>query len=390
MNSYRSKQIGADDCEYHIGIVDFSRDDLGMLVDAINYIRAHGITMFVGKYSDEEGSYKLPIGIRCLIGTSLNAKGAIMKILNSCHIMWKQISPSISSPDDLKIVMMIDAADSAGDISVDDITPPNCTDDPFEGLVGLDEEIALVHRLASAVKAYGRDSLESLHMVLMGNPGVGKTEFATRIARYFSQQGIISGGMHKVSAADLICDHVGSAPQLMRSAFDNARDGILFIDEAYSLHQGEGNKFGTEAINALVECLDSRRHEVIVIVAGYFNEMSDFLSANPGLRERFGFEMIIKDYSASQLGSIYRQFAKAKGFEIEDTLGDDTLTDVCREMMNTEGFSGARTIRKLFVASILSAAERHPETRTISMRDLNGATRKLSSRQVRHTICGFI
>lgn len=206
-------------------------------------------------------------------------------------------------PRGLSAARTIDAAEDAGGVTLSEVTPPSEIGDPFEGLVGLGETIDVIRNIADAVTAYGRDALESLHMTFLGNPGVGKTELAHRMAQYYRKQGVIEGGLHKYSASDLICEHVGSAPRLMSRAFDEAAGGILFIDEAYALVQGRGNEFGTESVNTMVECMDDRRHDVIVIAAGYPSEMEQFLAANPGLRDRFGFQMDIKDYTPHQLGS---------------------------------------------------------------------------------------
>ncbi|MBR3315278.1 MAG: AAA family ATPase [Atopobiaceae bacterium] len=375
--------------EYHMGLVNFDHGKLQAVLDAITFLRAQGLVMSVGQYRVIDAKTRLPVGIRCRVGQWTVLEPELDDIFDGCELAWRKIIPSVSSPECLRAVRTIDAAEDAGGVTLSEVTPPSEIGDPFEGLVGLGETIDAIRNVADAVTAYGRDALESLHMTFLGNPGVGKTELAHRMAQYYRKQGVIEGGLHKYSASDLICEHVGSAPRLMSRAFDEAAGGILFIDEAYALVQGRGNEFGTESVNTMVECMDDRRHDVIVIAAGYPSEMEQFLAANPGLRDRFGFQMDIKDYTPHQLGSIYRQFANAKNFELEDSLDDEALAAHCGRMMGSKGFAGARTMRKVFNESVLAAASRHPQGRFIDTNDLDKALSKLSGNSTTSGVVGF-
>ncbi len=375
---------------YSVGTATLDKQDLEGVISAINYLRSHGMVISAGTYERSGSDLTLPLVMRSGSGPEARAATkAVAEILDSCAVSWRRVRPASSSPESLRMARAIDAVKIGSNVlTVADVTPPGDGGDPFEGLVGMNREVELLKRIAAAAHAYGRSSLESLHMVLRGNPGVGKTEFARRMAAYFYEQGVISGGLHKVSAAELICEHVGSAPRLMRAAFDKASGGILFIDEAYALSQGGGNEFGIESVNQLTECLDSRRDEVIVVVAGYPNEMDDFLASNPGLRERFGFTLTMEGYSAEELSSIYESFAGAKGFLLEED-AKEGLPGVCAKLMGSKDFAAARTMRKVFDASVLSAAKNHPDIRKIGKEDLFAAAKLSTHAKACSRVIGF-
>ena len=175
----------------------------------------------------------------------------------------------------------------------------------------------------------------------------------------------------------------------MNNAFEEAKDGILFIDEAYSLTEGEGNEFGQEAVNQLVECLDRCRRDVMVVAAGYPDEMDRFLSANPGLRDRFGFRVEFPDYTDEQLSDIFYALAEAKQFSLANDLRDD-LAECVSELRRRKGFSNARSVRNLLDKAIIEAAQNHPSKRGLDCHDVKAAVAKLGTeRSSNETIIGF-
>jgi Holliday junction resolvasome RuvABC ATP-dependent DNA helicase subunit len=118
--------------------------------------------------------------------------------------------------------------------------------------------------------------------------------------------------------------------------------------------------------------------------------MVEFLSANPGLRERFGFELNVKDYDVDELGGIYKQFAKSKDFAINGDLDDAKIEAQCRRLMKVAGFAGARTVRKAFTESILVAATRHPDSRSIGEADFRVAVDRLVEHVTTRRTIGFM
>lgn len=194
----------------------------------------------------------------------------------------------------------------------------------------------------------------------------GETTFATRFARYLRSEGLITGGIREVSAAELIGRYVGETPHLIKEQFLAADGGILFIDEAYSLVDSKGG-YGVEAVDALVELMDSNAGETIVIAAGYPEPMKRFLESNEGLRSRFALEIEFKDYTSQQLSDIYKSFAHSKRFML-DPFDEDLLAE-CKKLPQSEGYASARSVRKIFDESVIVAATRHPSQRVITEED---------------------
>ncbi|MDD4563169.1 MAG: AAA family ATPase, partial [Syntrophomonadaceae bacterium] len=139
----------------------------------------------------------------------------------------------------------------------------------------------------------------ALHMVFKGNPGTGKTTVARILGRIFNEIGILSKGhLLEVERADLVGEYIGHTAQKTREILKRAMGGIVFIDEAYSLAQGGERDFGKEAITTLVKAMEDYRDNLVVILAGYSQEIDRFLKSNPGLRSRFPIHIDFCDYNA--------------------------------------------------------------------------------------------
>ena len=259
--------ISLSRCTYLVGRATLPLEGLPGLVEGINFLRDHGVAIWAGTYI-KRGGVVVPLALRCdSAAVSLGnddavetTKEVVRKTLDGCWVAWKVVRPRASSEKSIRICRRVDAvADDLAHLTLADITPAEAVDDPFRNLVGMKPQVELLRTISDAAAAYGRGSLESLHMVFEGKPGTGKTELARRTSAYMHKCGLTSGKFVKASAADLIAKHVGQTPGLVRAAFDRAEGGVLFIDEAYSLTQGPGNEFGVEAANTLVECMDERR-----------------------------------------------------------------------------------------------------------------------------------
>src|SRR5699024_135677 len=129
-----------------------------------------------------------------------------------------------------------------------------------------------------------------LHMLFKGNPGTGKTTVARQLAKALYELEVLSKGQFvEVDSSELVGEYIGQTDQKTKKIVQKAMGGILFIDEAYSLARGGHKDFGREAIDSLVKYMEDYQNELIIILAGYSNEMDYFLQLNPGLKSRFPF-----------------------------------------------------------------------------------------------------
>lgn len=141
-----------------------------------------------------------------------------------------------------------------------------------------------------------------LHMIFKGNPGTGKTTIARLLGRILKVKGYLSEGhLIELERADLVGEYIGHTAHKVRDQVRRAMGGILFIDEAYSLARGGEKDFGKEAIDALVKSMEDHKNDIILILAGYKEEMNHFLQINPGLKSRFPIHIEFNDYILEEL-----------------------------------------------------------------------------------------
>ncbi|MCR5728591.1 MAG: AAA family ATPase [Lachnospiraceae bacterium] len=196
----------------------------------------------------------------------------------------------------------------------------------MDAIVGLAKVKEYVFSLEEYYKVQKRRQEEGLktsevskHMIFTGSPGTGKTTIARIISKYLKAIGVLTGGqLVEVSRADLVGRYVGHTAPLTNQVISSAIGGVLFIDEAYSLYRGKDDSFGLEAIDTLVKGIEDNRENLIVILAGYSNEMTEFLTANSGLKSRFPNVINFPDYTGEELLEISKCIAKSKGYTIDD------------------------------------------------------------------------
>ena len=186
-----------------------------------------------------------------------------------------------------------------------------------------------------------------MHMVFTGNPGTAKTSVARLVARILKDNGILSvGNLYEVGRADIIGQFVGQTAPLVKSAFNKAKGSVLFIDEAYSLVDDRKGLYGDEAINTIVQEMENHREDMIVIFAGYKDEMQEFLERNPGLNSRIAFHVPFDDYSENELLDITKLIAKQTGFRLESE-AENKLINIYSEARKDRTFGNGRFARNL-------------------------------------------
>ncbi len=235
----------------------------------------------------------------------------------------------------------------------------------LDELIGLSEVKARVHLVADMLEVQrlraerGLPTIEtSHHLVFTGNPGTGKTTVARLLAQIYRTLGVVDRGhLVETDRAGLVAGFVGQTAPLVTTRFDEADEGMLFIDEAYTLSRGSESDFGREAIDQIVKLMEDRRDRVVLVVAGYPEEMQTFLSTNPGLRSRFPIVIDFPDYSTDQIV----QIVDAIGAKQRYVLDDDArakLHTVLAAVERTKGFGNARVGRNLYEAAITRHASR--------------------------------
>lgn len=198
------------------------------------------------------------------------------------------------------------------------------------------------------------------HMIFTGNPGTGKTTIARIVSKYLKAIGVLSGGqLVEVSRADLVGRYAGHTAPLTNQVIKSAIGGVLFIDEAYSLHRGREDSFGLEAIDTLVKGMEDNRDDLVVILAGYSNEMEEFLKTNSGLKSRFPNIIDFPDYTAEELLAISHLTAKSKGYVI-DKGAEEALLEFYAKVQATRPMDAGngRLVRNKIEEAILNQSRR--------------------------------
>ena len=200
----------------------------------------------------------------------------------------------------------------------------------------------------------------SLHLVFSGNPGTGKTTVARLLAEIYHQLGVVSKGQFvEVDRAGLVEGYVGQTAQKTSKVCDEAMGGILFIDEAYTLTKSDGQDFGQEAVDTLLKRMEDNRADFIVIVAGYTEEMKEFIDSNPGLKSRFNKFIEFPDYNGDEMYKIYDLMCCSQDYVLTQDASQfvkDYLYNMTLE--GEENFANAREVRNYFERCVERQASR--------------------------------
>lgn len=248
----------------------------------------------------------------------------------------------------------------------------------LEGLIGLNNVKQEIKTLANLVKVQQarkdeglKNSTLSYHLVFTGNPGTGKTTIARIIASIYKDLKILKKGhLVETDRSGLVAEYLGQTAVKTNAVIDTALDGVLFIDEAYSLTD-ENDSYGKEAVATLLKRMEDDRDRLVVILAGYTENMTHFIMTNPGLESRFNKYIEFTDYNAEELFQIFMRLAHKY-----DYLVDEEAQQIIKDLINTEieskdkQFGNARFVRNLFENILANQANRLANNNTLSSESL--------------------
>lgn len=201
----------------------------------------------------------------------------------------------------------------------------------------------------------------TLHLAFLGNPGTGKTTVARIVGRIYKQIGLLSKGHFiEVSRTDLIAGYQGQTSLKVKKVVDQAKGGVLFIDEAYSITENEhSDSYGRECLTELTKALENYREDLVVIVAGYNDQMNVFFKSNPGLKSRFNNFIQFDDYNTDELENILIKMCKKDDYIIKNET-EHIIRQYLGEQISSkdENFSNGRLVRNLYDNLIMNQAKR--------------------------------
>lgn len=342
---------------FYLGIVD--PDDLTMELSALLYL---------GAESTPEDNQKMPaiaqeiaerapddivVETTVSVGTDVWAAISLEDVDLRREVLDKQLRTfvdySLRTMDEIQQVL-----------HPLDVILPTSIEDPLaklRELIGVEELVRKAEALVSLSKVAKlraeqglKASVVSPHLVFTGNPGTGKTTVARLMGAIYKEIGLLESG-HLVEArrSDLIGQYIGQTTPKTEAVIKSAMGGVLFIDEAYSLVEGynQGRSFGEDCITTLLLAMENDRGNFALIVAGYPEEMRQFIDSNPGLRSRFNQSWHFRDYTNEELVSIVLRFVRKNEYVLADGC-KERLLEAFSSIHRDKFFGNARLAREVF------------------------------------------
>jgi len=273
----------------------------------------------------------------------------------------KRIMVSPPENAELSPVEHIPTIDQSNDTSVE--TAMQALNE-LTGLTEVKAEINTLINFIKVQKAREESGLKttslSLHIVFTGNPGTGKTTVARIVAQIYKALGVLTQGqLIETDRSGLIAEYVGQTAVKVNTTVDSALNGVLFIDEAYSIVGDKDDSFGKEAVSTLIKRMEDDRKNLIVILAGYTDQMNTFIDTNPGFKSRFNRYIDFSDYTPEELFAIYESMSLKLDFVLTDKAKLKLAQVLSHAYTNRdETFGNGRYVRNLFEKSMEMQANR--------------------------------
>lgn len=256
--------------------------------------------------------------------------------------------------------------------------------DDLNKLIGLENVKSKVNDLIAYQKVQllrNRQGLHSqkqtMHLAFTGNPGTGKTTVARIVGRLYKQLGLLSKGHFvEVSRTDLIAGYQGQTALKVKKVIEQAKGGVLFIDEAYSITENDhSDSYGRECLTELTKALEDYRDDLVVIVAGYTEPMEHFFASNPGLKSRFNAFIEFPDYSGNELYAMLKDLCLKNDYVLSHEVSQVLRDFLCGQAAaKPENFANGRLVRNLYDDLTLNQARRifaenvpNPDRETLSL-----------------------
>lgn len=221
----------------------------------------------------------------------------------------------------------------------------------LDELIGLEDVKSQIEQILNFVKVKkNKGNMPMLHMVFEGNPGTGKTTIARIIGKIFAENKILSdeNKFVEVDREKLVGKYVGWTASKTKEAVEEAKGGVLFVDEAYSLVNDDSHRdFGYEAIDTLIKEMEDNRDNLCVIFAGYTNEMEKLLKSNPGFESRIQFKIKFPDYTSKELYQVFVKLCHKEDYKLSSNI-KEIIIKYFEDEKKKENFSNARCVRNLF------------------------------------------